>query len=483
MLWLYIHFPQLQLDTLYLGGEAAQATVIVNTLDNCVVQCNEQAKTQGITIGHSLGSAASLCPNLRVISYSGEIESQQLEHIAQASYQHIADIALMPPKGLLLRITPMLALYQNVSRCWQAIKPCIEQITTHYSVATAYSAMAAQCLAQQQVINHQTCHKPIVQLPTDTDIIDQQLASVALSTTPLANKAVLKLSHIGITHLGDLLKIPLKELAQRFDIEVVNTLGKIKGELRTALEFYQPSAQFRYYLDLNFEIQTTRRLAKPIEHLLAKLEAYLIMRELIANQLQLKLVLRDSAPQFIEINSAQGEQQLNKLLELTALKLERVKLTAPVVALELTSVLLVEKQTTSGDIFEPKKVGSNQLTSPQLISLLQAKLGEARVQAISHHLEHAPESANQQHLISMEQQRSTDLTMIPPLLRPSYLLASPKPWREPVTIIHGPERIQTQWWQQQTIERDYYIARNQQQQWCWLFKQANGKWFIHGYFG
>ncbi len=482
MLWLYIHFPQLQLDTLYLGSDSAQPTVIVNTLDNSVVQFNELAKEQGIIIGHSLGTAASLCPNLRVISYSDDIESQQLAHIAGASYQYVADIALMPPQGLLFRISPMLAIYHDINQCWQAIKPCIEQATTNYSVATAYSAIAAQCLAKQQTKNHDTCHGALIELTTQASVIDQQLANVALSTTPLTDKVVLKLSHIGINHLGELLNIPLKELAQRFDIEVVNTLGQIKGELRAALAFYQPKAQFHYYLDLNFEIQTTQRLSKPIQHLLAKLEAYLTMRELIACQLQLKLVLRDAAPQVIEINSAQGEQKLEKLQSLTSLKLERTTLNAPVIALELTSTLLIDKQTLSGDVFAPTKAESNQLSPSQLISLLQAKLGENEVQAISCHLDHAPETANQQHLLRPGHQPS-DLSPPSGLLRPSYLLAIPKRWREPVTIIHGPERIQTQWWQSQAIERDYYIARNQQQQWCWLFKQANGQWFIHGYFG
>jgi len=483
MQWLYIHLPQLQLDTLCHESETSVPLVIIDAVDNSVVQCDHAAKAKGIVIGHGLGSAAALCPNLRVISYCANSETSQLEQMAQACYQHMADIAIMPPQGLLLRLTPMLKLYRDAASCWQVIKPCIEQVTAHYSVALAHSAMAAQCLARQQAIDNQDANVSMVMLEHKMLLINQQLAKVALSTTTLANKVIRKLSHIGINRLGDLLNIPLKELAQRFDIEVVNILGQISGQLRTALTFYQPSAQFHYYLDLHFEIQTTIRLSKPMGHVLARLEQYLILRELLASELHLRLILRDKPPQIIHINSAQGEQKQAKLLELGMLKLERLSLNSPVIALELDSILLIEKQTVSGDIFNPSASSSNKLSPPQLISLLQAKLGDGSVQSITHHQEHAPECANRQQMLQLKDNQSTQSPKLPSLLRPSYLLSSPRPWHEPVTIIHGPERIQTHWWLSQPIERDYYIATNSQQQWCWLFKQADGQWFIHGYFG
>jgi len=482
MLWLYINFPQLQLDTLYQAHDSAAPTVIIDTSDNGVVQYDTQAQSHGITIGQSLGSAAALCPKLRVIGYCSDTETRQLEYIADACYQYIADIALMPPQGLLLRITPMLKIYQDVERCWQAIKPCIERVTSHYRVAVAYSAMAAQCLAREPVKEQQDNDKGVITLECDTVHINQQLANVSLSTTELSHQVVQNLSHIGINRLGQLLNIPLQELAQRFDIDVVNTLGKITGQLRAEITFYQPSTQFYYYLELHFDMQSTSLLKRPVLHVLAKLEQYLVFRELLASQVQLTLILRDKPSQTIDINSAQGEQQRDKLFELCTLILDNIKLMAPVIALELRTVLLVEKQTVSGDIFNPAATSSNQLSPAQLISLLQAKLNKEHVQSLSHHLEHAPEVANAQHVIKTiapQQAQSHDFT----LLRPSYLLATPQPWREPVSIIHGPERIQTHWWTTKSIARDYYIVKNSQQQWCWLFKQSDGRWFIHGYFG
>jgi protein ImuB len=45
----------------------------------------------------------------------------------------------------------------------------------------------------------------------------------------------------------------------------------------------------------------------------------------------------------------------------------------------------------------------------------------------------------------------------------------------------GLERIQTGWWDQNQVQRDYYIGRNNQGQWCWAFKNTSG-WYLQGYF-
>lgn len=479
-MWLYLHLPQLQLDSLYVCADNQQAIVVLDSTTNQVLQLNDIAKSQGMTRGMGLATAASLCSNLHVIEYQSNIEQQHLEQLAHHCYQHIADIVLCPPQGLIFRLSPMLRLYKDVMSCWLAIKNLIEQVSPHYYLAIAHSPMAAQCLARQQAITQITN----LALDDDRAKIKDQLTNVSLAATNLPKKSIDKLSRIGVDKLGSLLDIPLKELARRFDIDVVNTLGKITGQLRAPLSFYQPQDTFSYYLELHFDIQTTGLLEKPLQHLFGKLSHYLIARELVVKRLCLCLSLRDTPDISIEIDTAQGEQQQEKLIQLVQLKLERLTLNAPVTGLTLISNVLLAKQTISGNLFSPAVESSNQLTCEQLVSLLQAKLGQEGVERISQHPEHAPEQANRQQPIANESVEQHQYTCAgTTLLRPSYLLATPLPWHEPVTIVHGPERIDTQWWQPMPITRDYYIARNKQQQWCWLFKTPSGQWFIHGYFG
>ena len=73
MLWLYLHFSSLQLDTLFNSNELGlnedshnQPLIIVDEKDHRVLQANQAALQSGITLGMGLGSAAALCHNLHL---------------------------------------------------------------------------------------------------------------------------------------------------------------------------------------------------------------------------------------------------------------------------------------------------------------------------------------------------------------------------------------------------------------------------------
>jgi protein ImuB len=66
---------------------------------------------------------------------------------------------------------------------------------------------------------------------------------------------------------------------------------------------------------------------------------------------------------------------------------------------------------------------------------------------------------------------------------PLWLFDPPHPTDpDRLTLIRGPERIQTAWWQQ-TIWRDYYVASLTSGARCWAFVDARNQWYLHGYFG
>ncbi|NMR83937.1 DNA polymerase Y family protein, partial [Vibrio parahaemolyticus] len=51
-----------------------------------------------------------------------------------------------------------------------------------------------------------------------------------------------------------------------------------------------------------------------------------------------------------------------------------------------------------------------------------------------------------------------------------------------VSLVHGPERIVSGWWDGDEIMRDYYIAHTKQGRWLWIFRDQHKHWFLHGYF-
>ena len=67
--------------------------------------------------------------------------------------------------------------------------------------------------------------------------------------------------------------------------------------------------------------------------------------------------------------------------------------------------------------------------------------------------------------------------------RPLWLFDPPHlTRREHLTLLKGPERVKTEWWQQ-TVWRDYYVASLESGAKCWVFVDGRNQWFLHGYFG
>jgi protein ImuB len=49
--------------------------------------------------------------------------------------------------------------------------------------------------------------------------------------------------------------------------------------------------------------------------------------------------------------------------------------------------------------------------------------------------------------------------------------------------VWGPERIETGWWREAPIRRDYYRVDTENGCRFWLFRRlSDGQWFLHGWF-
>lgn len=526
MLWLYLYFPSLQLDCLYqsstspeqkkashkaLGNKPGNRMtekaplIIVDSKSNQVVQVNQTGLLAGIKVGMGLATSASLCHDLQVIPYQEEVENLQLKHIAQELYALTADISFDPPNGLYIKVGNMLTLYQSLQHYWQAVQEHFEQAHYHFYYASAYSPYAAKLIALAK----------INLISEDKQRITPVLASLPTSLLDTHNKNKQALQRLGIKKLGQLLALDRKELTKRFELAFTVYLTKIKGELPCTLVVYQPKVVFSRYLELLYEISHTTVLLHPLKKLYTDLMRFMLLRGLASQCIKLTFFQGNNKTMELSIGSAQLIDSLDKWMALTSIRFEKVTLSAPVVALQLDCIDLQNKQGHTSELFSHQR---STITQDELVSLLQAKVGEDKVCRIRLKDLHTPEyltekvpanrfshssnlhtrtfahahvytddhtnayshvHSDQKHPLNTEKLKPAEKRFI---LRPSYLLPIPQPLIEPVEVVSGPERIETAWWQK-TVQRDYFIARNQQGQWCWLFRQADQRWFLHGYFG
>ena len=468
-IWLYVHFPNLQLDALLQQNPESniqtQAYVILDEQTNQVCQLNHAAYQAGIRLGMGLGTAAMLKGDLQVIAYQEKVTKNRLNDIAQSLYLVTSDICFFDNSGLLLRVHNMLNLYGNLTSYWQVVQQQLLQQQAHFHYATGHSPLAARLLAitawDQITDNIQTIKKAIQQ--------------TSLQHTDITTKAVEKLQRVGVHNMQDLLKIPLADIAKRFDIEVATYIGRLTADITHPVSFFHPKKSFEQFIELLYDIENIQILQTPLNQLLQSLEQFLKIRDLLTQTLVLTFSLRDEKSIKLNIHSQQGEYLAKLWAALISLKLENITLSAPVFAIRLIVENTFIRTPDANDLFAGKQ---GRLSRLQLISLLQAKLGENAVSTPRLNNDYRPEQTIQNTKLLTKPIQHFKLYA----LRPSFLLTPPQRLQEKVSIAYGPERIETGWWDAKPIIRDYFIARNQLGQWYWIFKTPKGDWYLHGVF-
>ncbi|WP_448212866.1 Y-family DNA polymerase [Colwellia sp. MEBiC06753] len=469
MLWLYLYFPQLQLDSLFIQEAEQQALIIVDAKANQVVQLNQAAQNVGIRLGMGLATACAMCRHVQVLPYDVSVENKQLKGVAENLYQWVADIAFDQPDGLYLGIGNMLALYKSLSLCWQALTDNLAVAGVSYYYATAEQPAMARAIARAR--------KNL--LSDDVSIIKQVFSQLPVELVFTPSKFHCALQRLGIKTLAQLIKLDSKALAKRFDSEFLLLFGQLTGRYVLPLTFYQPTPAFTDSLELLYEVKQVSTLKPPLMRMVNKLEHYLRVRNLASQQLLLTFPYREEQGVTLTVNSAEPSDSASHWLQLIELKLESVQLKQPVVAINLSCSVLVAKQYQVNQLFEQ---GKNAIAPTVLISLLQAKLGDANVWQLGCADSHLPEQAQALKAANDNGELNKVQDSAQSLIRPSYLLPAPIKVDEPVSIMFGPERIESHWWQQSVI-RDYFIGRTTSGRWCWLYRQPDQTWFVHGYFG
>ena len=467
MQWLYLYFPNLQLDSLLYQQAYNQPCVLVDK--NEVVQTNAEARQLGIKIGTGLGQAALLCAQLKVIAYESKQEQRLLAQLAQRLYQTSATLYLDPPQGLLLQTSDMLRLYEGLAPYWQQLQQPLMERGLHYHYASAHSPLAAQVLARAG--NDR--------LLTNQDEATGLLRQLPIHRAGLSTKLSLQLERLGLNTLGQAQALPRSALGQRLGQTLVTYLQQLENSSAPTRPAYQPPERFRQRLELLYEIEHSTALRFPLKRLLSDLEAFLAPRQLRTAGLSLGLEYREHPAERVHIGCSDGEYRAESWLSLSMLRLEQLQLKAPIIAISLKTKGQMPWAPLAAQLFEPS---GGKLTAGQLISRLQNKLGDHAVQQVYLRDDHRPERSFYQGVPQSHYQ----IQQATKFLRPSLLFTLPQALNHKPDhqwcILSGPERIQSGWWDNVSICRDYFIARNPIGQVCWLFRTPREEWFLHGYF-
>ena len=493
-LWVYLHFPLLPLEMLYCDDDPGPA-VLLDHRQSRLYLCNDKAKERGLKQGMAIATACSLCPEVQLFSRQKHRESQQLEALAIWAGKFSAQICLQPEEGLLLEVASMLHYFQGLKELQLQLQQQLTIIGFSIQWATGHTPLAARLLARNGSFIGYSKNQHLIRLG--------QLPVISLE---LDDKTSERLIGMGFFQLQQLLDLPRNELAPRLGPELVNKIDRIIGKQPDPPCYFKPPRHFSRQLDLSHEVENSEALLFPLRRILGELEGYLHSRQLRAQQLALTLMEREPAAfkqngnhcvkdpgQRVIVKHHSGEHRAEAWLELWRLRMERLTIQQPVIALRLEASYFREIENGNQNLFIQEQ---SEEPPTHLLSRLQTRLGESSLHHLALVADHRPEKSwraltlNQQQFpqknnhedkIEGRTERKTG--------RPNWLLATPQAVpgyqieQQRISIEKGPERIVSGWWDDTPIRRDYYIARWPDGRLGWLYRDDKGMWFVHGWFG
>ncbi len=477
MLWLAIHLSDFPLEVVSRGGVSGRPRAVTDGrgVRQRLLICSDEAAALGLRAGMGLQAAYALVPELQILPRNETLEATALANLAAWAGQFTSLVSIEPGKGLLMEVAGSLELFGGLDELRGEVRQGLVRLGYSACLALAPTPLGAWYLAvcgtEQQV--------------TDARTLSDRLAPLPLACLGLPDSDMGALQGMGLHCVGDLVRQPRDALARRFGQQLLDRLDKALGRLPDPRRPYRPTPRYEGRAALPAEVLDMAALLFPLHRLLLELAGYLIAVDGGIQRLRLGFVHADRAPTHVMLGLSAPSRDLPHLLELTRQRLENIVLPAPVEQVELLAeqvMLLVPQEQ---DLFSRgKRIGEDW---QRLADRLSARLGADALRGLRLVADHRPERAWSYANPGERSQGGFTAN------RPLWLLAEPRLldmyhghpcFGSVLQLRHGPERVESGWWDGNDVVRDYYVAENRQGERLWVYREQRAKsgWFLHGIF-
>jgi protein ImuB len=431
---------------------------------------------------------AAVFPELMEPQRSAHRAASMLQRLSLSAQQFTSLVSIDMPNALLLEIKGSVKLFGSLAILHASIDAAWSRFSLRAHSAMAPTTLAALWLARA---GKRVCIEDPGQLAGG-------LAELPIACTSWDPERLQTLRAMGVTRMGELLRLPRAGIARRFSPAAVLDLDIALARQAAPRRAFVPRERFRERGDFETEIETVVYLQKALEPVVERCAQFLRERQAGVQALELKLRHRVLTVTRVRCGLASITSERRRLADVLDEKLNRLELAAPVRGMELLSGSLQPLSSDSLDAFAglrgDVRVGG---TAPQLVERLRARLGEEAVYGVVSIAEHRPEAAWQRvhelHLTSavragdMRAGMRGDVRVLD-MPRPVWLLDEPVLLsadlrKNGLILEQGPERIESGWWDGKDVARDYYIARQLHGARWWVFQERQTQsWYLHGVF-
>ena len=357
-----------------------------------------------------------------------------LQRLALRAQQFTSFVSIEAPNALLLEVKGSLRLFGSLEQLqaridavWQALGLAAVSAVAPATLAALWCARAGKRLRIE-----------------DPSLLAGRLAPLSLACTAWDADQLRLLQAVGITRLGELLRLPRAGLARRLGAAAVLDLEIALGKQPAPRRAFVVRERFRERSDLEMEIEQVALLEQAAAPLILRCAQFLRTRQSGVQSFELRLRHRSAPTARIRLGLASVTSEAHRLTDVLAQRLTRLELSAPVRAVYGVSAIAEHRperawrrvQDMTGAMAEKRPLQS----MPRPIWLLDEPL-------------------------SLSQQEMREL------LRGNTVLQQ------------DPERIESGWWDGQGVARDYYSVRPAHGAKLWIFQERHTQcWYLHGLF-
>ena len=424
----------------------------------------------------TVSAAIALAPDL--VEHPRDIEAEQraLEGVAAWAGQFTSMVSLAPPDTVLLEIAGSLRLFGGLRSLLLHLSRALNDLGYTAALAAAPTPTAARLLARAGIGS----------TITDDDELERVLGTIALALLDQSEETVRMLDIMGVRTLADCMLLPRDGLARRFGQSLVDELDRALGKLPDPRLPWIAPTRYKARLVLPAPVQQTEPLLFAAHRLIQELAGFLCMKQTGITQLKLVLYHEDQQPTVVLLGLSVPSRDAQRISRLLRERLATLILPDRVEAIAIESAETRPLDSRNLSLFPEDRLPEEERWL--IIEHLRARLGSEAVYSVAVHADHRPE------LAWRCCEPGTPATGPLAAERPLWLLEPPQPLKSandqpmldhPLTLVAGPERIESGWWDDNEALRDYFVASDIGGRRLWIFQErAAGKnWFLHGVFG
>lgn len=449
---------------------------------------NVLAETNGVGVGMVVADARAILPSLEVIDDKPERAGKLLIALAEWCIRYTPIAAIDGINGLILDIT-------GCAHLWGGERPYLKEIITKlrnsgYDVrgAIADTIGAAWAIARYGQIT------PIIESGRQADAL-LTLPPAALRLEP---DTLERMSKLGFYQIRNFINMPRSVLRRRFGQLLLDRLNHALGPSNEVITPVQPLEPYQERLPCLEPIVTATGIKIALTRLLEILCQRLVSEGKGLRSAIFKGYRVDGKTVQIEIGTNGASCHVEHLFKLFDLKIPQIEPALGIELFVLEAPKVEDMPAVQESLWDHENTG--------ILELLDRLAGRVGMNAIRRYLpaEHYwPERSIK---LALSLQEKPETAWQTDRMRPIHLLPNPElitvsapiPDYPPMLFrykdkVHnikkaeGPERIEQEWWLEQSMHRDYYCVEDEHGARYWIFRlghynEDKSEWFLHGFF-